>query len=260
LFYETNLNVEKTFTKQEIVFIRKSQNRGFAAANNVAVKFLYDNKIHFDYLWLLNNDTIVDNTSLTHLINFTNKANDDIGIVGSKLLFYNNPLFIQAVGGKYNPWLGRVKEIGLGERDLGQFDNKPINFDYVVGASMFVRKKFIDSVGLMDEDLFIYFEELDWSIRAKKLGFKMGFCSASKVFHKVGASINAQNKRSLLADFYFLRNRILITKKYFPNVIITLYPILILSILNKLRKGEFYKLRFLLYPLINSKKKLSAYV
>lgn len=257
LIPESGLLGRRDLQKQEILVIRQSQNKGFAAANNKAMEFLSVNDIGYSHLWLLNNDTVVDADSLSELILFDDLAGDDVGVIGSKLLLYNDSLRIQAVGGRYNPWFGMVSEIGAGELDLGQYDNGEVKFDYVVGASMFVRKKFIDKVGLMSEEFFIYFEELDWALRGNGFGFKSAFCSRSKILHKGGASINSGGGKSLLSDFYYIRNRLVITKRYFPNALVSVYLALVFSILKRAMRGEYSKLKYLLAAIRDPSKKLS---
>lgn len=259
LIPESGLLGRRDLQKREILLIRQRQNKGFAAANNKAMEFLSVNDIGYSHLWLLNNDTVVDADSLSELILFDDLAGDDVGVIGSKLLLYNDSSRIQAVGGRYNPWFGMVSEIGAGELDLGQYDNGEVKFDYVVGASMFVRKKFIEKVGLMSEDFFIYFEELDWALRGNGLGFKSAFCYSSKILHKGGASINSEGGKSLLSDFYFIRNRLVITKRYFPNALWSVYLALVLSILKRVIRGEYSKLRYLLAAIRDPSKKLSDF-
>lgn len=240
--------------KGSISLIKANKNLGFAAANNLAIKHILK---HTDthYVWLLNNDTIVPPDSLSQLVKFINEGASDIGIVGSKLLDYHNPQIIQGVGGKYNKWFGLVSEIGSGQIDKGQWDNRKIDFDYVIGASMFLRTEFLKDTGLMNEEYFLYFEELDWAIRAKKRGWKMSFCSNSIVYHKMGASTrDKERKNSSLADFYIARNRILISINYFPYTLISLYISFIVFAINRIKRRQFERVVMLLKVLLQPRR------
>lgn len=241
---------------QKLIFVQATLNRGFAAANNIALRYIIK-KDDFTFAWLLNNDTVVEKNALSCMVQCA-KRDITTGISGSKLLLYHKPDYLQAVGGAYNRWFGKVKEIGFGQKDTGQWnDNKPI-MDYVIGASMLVRKPFLQQVGLMEDDYFLYYEELDWAIRAKRKGWKLGFCPEAKVFHKMGASINKHNKRgnSVTADFYSVRNRVLLTRKYFPFALITLYPSFLKFITNRLRLKQFSRILMMFKIFIDPSKHL----
>ncbi len=236
------------------LFVKSNENKGFAAGNNLALRLIKDSK--YDYVWLLNNDTVVERDSLSELVRSAELSPQKTGMWGSKLLMYFEPGLIQGVGGYYNKWFGRVKEIGFQEDDKGQWDNTPFSFDYVIGASMFLSRKFIEDVGMMEEDYFLYYEELDWAIRGKRKGWGLGFCPKCKVYHKMGASIRkvVADKNSTLSDFYSARNRILLTKKYFPVALITLYPAFLKFVLNRLRSRQFSRILMLLRILVDPKK------
>lgn len=238
-----------------LINIFRCSNKGFAAANNVALKKSASKT--FRYYWLLNNDTVVEPTALAAQISCMEK-NSETGILGSKLRQYFQPHVLQGVGGRYNKWLGKVVEIGGGQTDHGQWDTCTFELDYVIGASMFVRKEFVERVGLMEENFFLYYEELDWALRGKSANWRMGYCPQSIVYHKMGASINKQEAKgnSITADFYSVRNRILVTRKYFPYALLTLYPAFIKFIFNRIRLKQFSRIPMMLKILLSPSKKL----
>jgi len=171
-------------------------------------------------------------------------------------LMYYRPDVLQGVGGLYNPWFGLVREIGAGEPDRGQWDSISFHLDYVIGASMFVTRGFMDEVGLMEEDYFLYYEELDWNLRGKEKDWRIGYCSAARVYHKMGASINGPEKKgnSELADFYSVRNRILVTRRFFPYALSTLYPSFLKFILNRIRLKQFGRIGMLFRIMLHPRK------
>jgi GT2 family glycosyltransferase len=243
-----------------LLFIKAKQNKGFAAGNNLAIR--YCKELNYDFIWLLNNDTVVDSKSLTELVTTASASTMKIGIWGAKLMIYYSPTRIQGVGGYYNKWFGIVREIGYNQLDTGQWDYIQIKYDYVIGASMFVSVDFIKDVGLMEEDYFLYYEELDWAIRGKQKGWSMGFCPKCRVYHKMGASINENQPirgNSYLSDYYAVRNRILFTKKYFPYALLTLYPAFLMFIINRIRSGQFSRIIMLFKVIINPKKHLKSF-
>jgi GT2 family glycosyltransferase len=228
----------------EIVFIQSKRNAGFAAGNNLAIK-LAMHKQDFEYLWLLNNDTIVDKNSLSELVKraVSDKAkNLRTGIWGSKLLFYHSPDTIQALGGVFNLHTFTTSHIGENERDRDITSDYIHKQDYVIGASMFVSKEFVEDVGLLNEDYFLYFEELDWAKRGQKKGYNLGFVQSSNVYHKEGQTIGSSSegsKKSALADYHGIRSKILFVKKFYPEKLPQLYFLLSGSIILRLKRRQF---------------------
>ena len=225
----------------QLTILHTGANRGFAAGNNVALNFVLKCG-EFDYVWLLNNDTIVEPDALTELIQRANR-DKNIGICGSTLLYYDDPHIVQACGGAtYNPWLARATHIGDGLRrnQLPPLEEVERDMAYVAGASMLVSRQFLEAVGLMSEGYFLYFEEIDWARRAGA-DFRLAYCPASFVYHKEGASVGASRKRdvrSVLANYFSTRNRMVITRMYFRFAIITAVFVVTAGILRNLLRGD----------------------
>ena len=221
----------------KLITVQAGANLGFAGANNIGMR--YGLACNCDYFWLLNNDTIINSDTLPKLVQYikTNK----IGILGSKLCYYDHPDTIQALGGKYNKFLALSKHIGEGVKDTGVYSSGVYtNIDYPVGASMFVSKSFIKEVGLLDEDYFLYFEELDWTHRARQKGWSIGTALESTVLHKEGASAGSGQwrTRSMLSDLLIFRNRFIFMSKFYPQYLPLTYLSSILIMLNRLRRGQ----------------------
>jgi len=202
-----------------LVFIQTGANLGFAGGNNVALRYALQQG-DCDFAWLLNNDTVVRPDALSQLVRRMQER-PDAGICGSTLLYYDDPSKIQACGGYvYNKWVARGGHIGRLTNAAQLPDAKEVErkMAYVVGASMLVRGVFLEKVGLMDEEYFLYFEELDWAAEAKNQ-FQLAYCPRSIVYHKEGTSIGSYRvtaHQSVLAEFYATRNRILFTRKHYP--------------------------------------------
>ncbi|WP_461489481.1 glycosyltransferase family protein, partial [Pontibacter sp. HJ8] len=228
----------------EIIFFKSDRNAGFAAGNNIAIKLALLWK-DFDFLWLLNNDTIVDGDSLSELVSRAvfDRANAlQIGIWGSKLLFYHNPDTIQALGGVFNLNTFTTSHIGENQKDSTLSLSNTPRQDYVIGASMFVSKEFIENVGLLNEDYFLYFEELDWAKRGQLKNYNLGYVPTSRVYHKEGQTIGSSSegsKKSALADYHGIRSKILFVRKYYPRKLPNLYLLLTGSIVLRLKRLQF---------------------
>lgn len=248
----SNWQIDPTDSTVRLTIIKNKLNNGYAGGNNIGIEYLLKKGIT-KYFWLLNNDTVVHPDALMHMVHSMEDANHKIGIVGSKLLLYNFPTVIQNIGNTYNKWLAFSKEIALNETDSGQYERDHV-IPFVTGASMLISKKFMEDVGLMAEEYFLYFEEADWGIRAFKKGWFCKFSAGSKVYHKVGSSTGGsadKSKKSEMVDFYYFRNKILITKKFYPFCLITVYLSFLIAIFNRVKRKQFDRIPMLLKILIN---------
>ena len=104
-----------------LIFIQSEGNKGYAGGNNVAVRYVMK-KGDGKYLWILNNDTVVDKDALSAMVTAIEKE-PVIGMVGSKLLYYDRPHVLQAAGGcRITPWLGNTWLIANNREDSGEWD------------------------------------------------------------------------------------------------------------------------------------------
>lgn len=207
-----------TIDLAQLVLIQTGSNLGFAGGNNVGIRYALAQGA--DYVWLLNNDTVVDPDALTKLVERAS-VDKDVGIVGSTLRFYGDPERLQALGGAtFVPWRCRAQPIGIGSLygDISPERQQEIEQQtaYVIGASMLVSRRFLESVGLICEDYFLYYEELDWACRATGK-FKLAYAPGSHVFHKVGA---AAGNGSLFSLGFMFRSRLRFMKTFFPHLLI----------------------------------------
>jgi GT2 family glycosyltransferase len=233
---------------EQIIFIHSERNRGFAGGNNLGIQYALRQK-DAAYIWILNNDTVIAPDALAKLIECMQRQEQGgkkIGILGSKLLYYDVPELIQAVGGRYNKWLGVGHHIGANERDEGQFDRPLSRIDYIVGAAMLVPRAFLDDAGLLAEDYFMYFEEPDWAARARQKGWELAYCWESRVYHKEGRSIGSHaslKQRQPLSDYYLLKNRLVFTRKFYKQCLPGIWASYIVSLLRGILLGKKERIR-----------------
>jgi GT2 family glycosyltransferase len=202
----------------QLILIQTGRNLGFSGGNNVALRFALA-RGDFDYVWLLNNDTVVASSALTELVHRLEQR-PAAGLCGSTLLYYDAPETVQARGGvAYEPWFATMRPLGKGDSLHRKADPQSIerSMDYPSGASVLVRRKFLEAVGLLSESYFLYYEELDWITRAGT-GFALAYSPESLVYHKEGSSIRAAELDTSFhsADFYAHRNRLRYTRRFFP--------------------------------------------
>ena len=203
---------------KDIEFIANKKNLGFAAGCNVAVRYALSKKS--DFVLILNNDTYADPTLLQNLLFASKKAD----IICPKIYFakgfeyhknrykYNEiGKVIWYAGGKID-WENIIgKHIGVDEVDRGQF-NRSCDVDFATGAAIFVNRTVFEKVGLFDEKYFLYLEDMDFCVKAKKAGCKIMYEPKAVLWHKNAQSVQGSGSR--LQDYYITRNRLLFALKY----------------------------------------------
>ena len=188
----------------QVKVIQSDNNLGFAGGNNLGIKVAKGK-----FVFLVNNDTFFKDFKVQSLMDKL-ESSPKIGIVCPKIRFAwgNNP--IQFTG--YTP-LSKItvrnKAIGFGEEDRGQYDT-PHPTPYAHGAAMMLKREVIEKVGLMPEDYFLYYEELDWSMMITRTGYEIWYEPACTIYHKESQT-TGQN--SPLRTFYITRNRLLLVQR-----------------------------------------------
>lgn len=213
----------------DIIFIQAGENGGFAAGNNIAIQYAL-HKNDFEYIWLLNNDTVIEPDALSKLADYAKQ--NSIGICGSTLMYYHEKDKVQAYGGRVHKFFGTSSHI---------LDKKLVkDIDYVVGASFLIDKKVIDKIDLLPEEYFLYYEETDYCFNATKNGFELGVALDSIVYHKEGGSTGANSNaryRSEFSDVLLLKNRIKFHRKYLGGGI-GLWMGMCVAFINRIRRGQ----------------------
>ena len=215
------------------VYLQSSINGGFAAGNNLGIRFGL--QAGCEFVWLLNNDTTVTSNALNALVSHVSR-NPKIGMCGSIICYYDDPITVQAVGGvHFNVLKGVGEQIGQGLKYIDPKIEELVKLTptYIAGASLFLSKKLLLDVGQMEEGYFLYFEEMDWAMRARGK-FEIATAAGSVIYHKEGASIGtaSRKKRSPLSQYYLNRNliRFYVLRKPW------LLPVALLSVMQELLK------------------------
>jgi GT2 family glycosyltransferase len=203
----------------QLVLIRSDANLGFAGGNNVGIRHLLQDPA-IEAVWLLNNDTVVEPTAARALLT-TIRAEPNAGMIGTVIRYYKDPETVQALGGlTFNPLTGV---------NAGIHGNRPFKEPWdgraaarasacVLGASLTATRRFVETVGLMSEAYFLYFEEMDWA-RRNQGRFAIGLARGAVVYHKHGGSIGSSAKkggRSPMSEYWMLRSRLLFYRRHYP--------------------------------------------
>lgn len=239
-----------------LVLIRINDNLGFSGGNNVGLRYGMA-RGDIGYYWLLNNDTVVEPDALTYLVARMH-GDFKVGICGSTIRLYHDRAKIQALGGgHYCHWIGLPWHYGRFIRWGREVNQKQAEarMNYVEGASMLVSHMFLEQIGLMCEDYFLYFEEADWALRAKGR-FRLAYASQSVVYHKVGGSIGTSSNPltiSYTSDYFNIRNRLMFTRRFYPAALPTVWLVIVAAFFVRLCCGKWDRAMMIFRLLFNKK-------
>lgn len=241
--YDDSISFIKDYFKQQsddhrAILIENKINKGFANANNMGIR-----ESRGKYVVLLNPDTEVSETWLTMLVREA-EGHPEAGVIGSKMLLPNGK--INSTGILYNKRIGNGRDRGTGEQDIGQYDTED-NKDVVAVCfgSVLIKKDVLDKVGLLDDKMFIFMEDLDFCIRVKLCGFKIRYCPQSTVTHHFEQSAKKAKQTLLKKSALRGRFRIILKNYSLPNMLkwgaYNILLNLLISSMAYLRNKEFYK-------------------
>lgn len=206
----------------KLTLLKPKKNLGFAGGNNLGIKKAL--KWGADYIVLLNNDTRVSKKLFINLVKEAEK-NEKIGILSPKIYFEKGYEFHKRRYKKAD--LGRViwyagglidwdnvygAHCGVDQVDKGQY-KKHEETDFATGCCMLIKPFVFDRIGFLDEKYFLYWEDTDFSVRAKSAGIKVFYTSKAHLWHK---NAGASGVGSDLHDYYMTRNRLLFGFRYAP--------------------------------------------
>ena len=188
-----------------IILIENDSNEGFSKANNQGIKIAKGK-----YILLLNSDTLVEKDSLKDLVNFM-ESHKEIGVVGPQLL--NTDHSKQASVGRFPDLLSVFIMLFFEHWQQNRFVrtsfDKLTEADWVMGAALMIRKNILEKTGLLDENIFMYYDEVEWCYRIKKAGFKVYYYPKPKIVHLWQKSSQSGREAPILANYkslvYFYR-------------------------------------------------------
>lgn len=205
----------------EIDLIETGKNLGFAGGNNVGIRKALEKG--FSHVLLLNNDTLVEPDFLSELVRAA-KRHAHAGVIQPLIMFLHNPKEIWSAGGKWVSSLSRA--ITLGDRiPLADFRVKSSSLDWATGCAMLVSRTAIESAGLLNEQYFVYFEDVEWSLRIRNAGFSIHLEDRAKIYHEAGASSKKKHAEGTLSPqvfYYNVRNQLFIIRSFGNNKVLSL--------------------------------------
>jgi len=219
-------------------------NLGFAGGNNLGIA-----EAKGEYLFFVNNDTELTEGMLQPLLAMFDKITN-LGVVCPKICYFPEDRakkdIIQYVGATpISTYTARNKIIGEKELDNGQY-KYPMETPYAHGAAMLVSREVIEKVGMMPEDFFLYYEELDWCEQIRNGGFEIYVEPKSMIYHKESISVG---KASPFKTYYLTRNRILFMRRNKTTWQFMLFSVFLIfvaipkNVIVHFLKGEFEHLK-----------------
>ncbi|WP_192347335.1 glycosyltransferase family 2 protein [Algoriphagus sp. Y33] len=190
----------------EIDLIETTSNLGFAGGNNVGIRKALETG--YTHVMLLNNDTVVEPEFLDQMIK---KFEDNplLGIVQPLIFFLHDREKIWSAGGKWSQLLCRA--ITRGDRKYKEeYLPNDCELDWATGCCMLIAREALLKTGLLNEQYFTYFEDVEWSLRFRKKGFEINLATESIIYHEAGASSKKEHSEGTLSAnaFYFhVRNQ-----------------------------------------------------
>lgn len=197
-------NIELPANKK-LILIKNEKNYGFSRGNNIGIQFSLK-KLSPDYIFLLNNDTVVNRNFLNELIRQIG-IDEKIGILSPKVLKYYNPFLIDSTGHVFK-W-GYIRDRGENRIDKGQYDTKT-NIVGAIAAAALYKAEMLRSIGLFNSEFVTMYEDAELSWRANRHGWRGLYVPSSVVYHKRGSSV--KRKPSINRD---------VTLLYIQNVVKT---------------------------------------
>jgi len=193
----------------DVTIICSKENLGFAGGNNLGI-----GKAKGDYLFFLNNDTVITKPVLSVLVECLQR-DPNIGCVSPKTTFWPEYTVLQYAGATPMSRITLRNEfLGYGKKDNGEYDRAG-GTAFANGAAMMIRRKDIEIFGVMPEDYFLYYEELDWCRRMQEHGFGIWYEPQAVIGHKESASVGLQ---SPLQVYYHTRNRLIFASRNISGV------------------------------------------
>jgi GT2 family glycosyltransferase len=208
---EMELKLSQLTSSRKLVIVDNKENLGFAAGCNVGIKYALSYGAH--YVWLLNNDTVVVEDSLSNLVN-TFEMNAKYQVLTPQIRYYDNPMKIWNCGGNLT-WYGTRKY---------SYANKNVNLvpkhetdrkTFITGCALLARASVFRKLGLLTERFFMGEEDFEFSQRLKMHGYKMACRYDAIIYHKVSVSFQGANFIDNVYIYYL--NRFINMRFFWPN-------------------------------------------
>ena len=194
-----------------VTLINAGSNLGFSGGMNLGIRAALDHGA--THVLLVNSDVIVP-PDCAGLLEKCLTATPDAGIAGPVILQRSDPSRVSSLGLSYDGRTGRMRQQGHGKRIVDVSVADSVRVDAVSGCVMLIRREVFTAIGLLDEDYFFSFEDLDFCLKARSAGFATVLAGSARVHHEGGQSIGAASPRRL---YFAARNHLLLARRAGPS-------------------------------------------
>ena len=184
---DTIMRVQQQFPQVQI--IQSPTNLGFAGGYNLGLKWVLERD--FDYVFLINNDILIQPDALTHLATAA-EADPQRGMVTAKIYYNGERQRLWSVGGNIHPLTLEIVDKGDNQLDGAQWDI-PRALDFAPLCAVLIRTSLLRQIGLLDDGFFLYYEDMDFARRVRQAGFQLWYEPRAVIYHDVSASSGGQN-------------------------------------------------------------------
>jgi GT2 family glycosyltransferase len=190
--------------------LKAGENLGYAGGNNLGIRYALEGGA--DFVWILNPDTVVEPDALEHLIDTMTRL-PKAGIAGCRILDGKDGGRTIWFNGARIDWSrgSATSHVDIGQPDAQRPDASVRQTDYVTGASMLVRRRVLEDIGLLPERYFLYFEEVDFNVRARRKGWQLVIDSAARIQHFWRSWDKVPSVHYV---YYYSRNRVLFGREF----------------------------------------------
>jgi GT2 family glycosyltransferase len=211
----------------EMIHLRSNENLGFSGGNNLGIRYALEHGC--EHILLLNSDTVITKSFLEPLVERL-LSDPKIGAVGGKIYYYP-PAFgghdkIIWYAGSFQKWHTGFHHYGESEKDRGQYDTAA-QTEYVCGCLMLMRGDVIWEIGGLSNEYFVYWEESDWCLRARELGYSCWYEPRSVIYHNFKSAVKGEE--TALYSYMQTRNSFIFAKHHFHGFLLLrhlfFYPI-----------------------------------
>jgi len=199
---------------RNIQYLKNSQNLGYTGGNNSGIKYFLEHD-DIDYIWILNPDTLVKEDTLEKIVNIAKSTPKSI--LSPKILYYDQPNLIWFSNSKLNSFTGIAEHVEFNIVNNPN-ENGMTECEWLPGTATIYPKNVFQEIGLFDDNYFLFYDDVDFCVRAKNKGYQILLIQGAVIFHKVGRSIGRGNP---VSEYYKTRNRLYFLKK--TNFILWVY-------------------------------------
>ena len=195
----------------KLEIIRNRINEGFARGVNVGIRRALDDGA--EYILLVNNDAIIDMECVTKLCKIAERS-DDVGIVGPRIFYFTDNERIWQGGGYFSKLKSGIISPEKNRLAKQCADVKEREVAFLSGCVMLVRRMVFERIGLFNEDLFIYEEDVEFCLRARTAGFRISYVPSARAWHKINNIV--KDRTSSFVLYHLARSHLIMLRKSFP--------------------------------------------